>query len=198
MGDFYERFVDVEVDAGEAGPLAERMVEWLVSEGVLTRERSAEGMYSSQVRTGYVPGPRWHEAVSDPSDPGWLPGPVAVLVGRDYHVGGQGADEPDAVVCPGCGKRTVIVDYPESFEPDEEAWRRFREAIAVWKETGEGVLACSTCGVPVRLTDWQFASGFDLGALAFDFWGWPPLSVAFREEFRRRLGHRMEEQMGKL
>ncbi|WP_236076292.1 hypothetical protein [Streptomyces coffeae] len=90
MGDSYERIVDVEVTGEGAGALAERMVDWMVAEGLITRELSGDGVYSLTVDQGYVPGPRWVRAVDDSSDPAWVPGPVAVLVGRDDHVGGRG------------------------------------------------------------------------------------------------------------
>ncbi|MDI3403200.1 hypothetical protein [Streptomyces cavernicola] len=136
--------------------------------------------------------------MADASDPSWLPGPVAVLVGRDYHVGGQGADEAEYAVCPRCRARTVIIDYPEESEPDEEAWQPFREAIATWKKSGEGNTPCAACGVSVPVTEWQWDTNFAVGALAFDFWGWPPFSVGFYATFSRQLGHRTVEHMGKF
>ncbi|NBE50428.1 hypothetical protein [Streptomyces boluensis] len=198
MGDFYERIVDVEVTGEEAGPLAERMVDWMVGEGLITREMSGEGVYSLDVDEGYVPGPNWKQAVADASDPSWLPGPVAILVGRDYHVGGQGSDEAEYAVCPRCRARTVIINYPEEFEPDEEVWQPFRDGIATWKKTGEGNAPCAACGACVPVTEWQWDGNFAVGALAFDFWGWPPFSVGFYERFSRQLGHRTAEHMGKF
>ncbi|MFF2852858.1 hypothetical protein ACFVT5_42215 [Streptomyces sp. NPDC058001] len=198
MGDFFQRIVDVEVTGEETGPLAERMVDWMVNEGLITRELSSEGVYSLTVDEGYVPGPHWARAVTDSSDPDWLPGPVAVIVGRDYHVGGQGEDEAEYAVCPACGTRTVIINYPEEFEADEEVWRPFKDGIAAWKETGEGSAPCSTCGASVPVTEWQWESGFAVGSLAFDFWGWPPLSAGFCARFSQQLGHRTAEHMGKF
>ncbi|MBW5482184.1 hypothetical protein GPJ59_09880 [Streptomyces bambusae] len=198
MGDYFERIVDVEVTGEEAGQLAERMTDWMVAEGLITRELSGDGVYSLTVDKGYVPGPNWARAVADASDPHWLPGPVAVIVGRHYHVGGQGADEAEYAVCPRCGTRTVVIDYPEQFEADEQVWRPFKDAIAAWTETGEGRAPCSTCGASVPVTEWQWDSGFALGALAFDFWGWPPLSTSFRTAFSRQLGHRVAEHTGKF
>lgn len=198
MGDFFERIVDVEVTGEEAEPLAKRMVDWMVAEGLITRETSSDGMYSLTVDDGYVAGPDWERAVADFSDPSWMPGPVAVIIGRDYHVGGQGQDAADSATCPRCDTRTVIINYPEEFEADEEVWRPFRDGIATWKETGAGGVVCSPCGASVPVTEWQFGSGFDLGALAFDFWGWPPLTVDFCVEFSKRLGHRTREQTGKF
>jgi hypothetical protein len=198
MGDFFERIVDVEVTGEEAGPLAERMVDWMVAERLIKREMSSDGVYSLTVDDGYKAGPNWERAVADSSDPSWIPGPVAVIVGRDYHVGGQGEDVADSATCPRCDTRTVIIDYPEEFEADEEAWQPFSDGIAAWKETGEGSVVCSSCGASVPVTEWQFGSGFALGALAFDFWGWPPLSVSFCAEFSKQLEHRTETQMGKF
>ncbi|MCX4823883.1 hypothetical protein OG883_29215 [Streptomyces sp. NBC_01142] len=195
MGDFFQRIVDVEVTQEEAGPLAERMVDWLVAEGVITREMSGDAVYSLTVDEGHVPGPNWARAVSDPS---WEPAPVAVVVGRDYHVGGQGEDEAEWANCPRCDTKTVIIDYPESFEADDEVWQPFEDGIAAWKETGEGSAVCSACGVPVPITEWEWSWGFALGALAFDFWGWPPLDDSFVAEFGKQLGHRTDEHSGKF
>ncbi|MER6981183.1 hypothetical protein [Streptomyces carpinensis] len=197
MGDFFERIVDVQVTGDEAGPLAERMVDWMVSEGLITRETSGDGVYSLTVDQGHVPGPDWVRAVADASDSDRRPGPVAVVVGRDHHVGGQGADDAEYAICPRCRTKTVIIEYPEEFEADEEVWRPFRDGIAAWKETGEGSAPCSACGASVPVTEWQWEPNFAVGALAFDFWGWPPLSAGFCAQFSRRLGHRIVGHMGK-
>ncbi|MFH9470555.1 hypothetical protein ACH4LT_25245 [Streptomyces clavifer] len=198
MGDFFERIVDLEVTGEEAGPLAGRMVDWMADEGLITRETTRDAMYSLSVDVGYVPGPGWARAVADSSDASWIPGPVAVVVGRDHHIGGQGESEADSATCPRCATTTVIIDYPESWEADPEAWQPFLDGIEDWKETGTGTAPCPACGVSSPVTDWEFGPGFALGALAFDFWGWPPLGTRFLADFRRRLGHRTQEQSGKF
>ncbi|MFE1912626.1 hypothetical protein [Streptomyces anandii] len=198
MGDFFERVVDVEVTAEAAGPLAERIIHWLVSEDVITRELSREGVYSPGADSGYVPGREWRRAVADPSDAAWMAGPVAVMVGRDAYVAGQGSDEAEEAVCPRCSHTVVVIDWPDNPEPDEEAWRPFRDALAVWRRTGEASVHCPGCGAAVPVTEWDYGPGFALGALAFDFWDWPPLAEEFRSELRRRLGHRTQEQIGKF
>ncbi|MEV0977602.1 hypothetical protein [Streptomyces sp. NPDC049915] len=147
---------------------------------------------------GNVPGPRWARAVADASDPTWLPEPVAVVVGRHQHVGGQGQDEAAYAVCPRCRTRTVVIDHPQRWEADEAIWRPFREGIAAWEETGEGTAPCSACGARVPVTAWQWEDGFALGALAFEFWGWPPLAPDFLDRFGRQLGHRIAHHMGKF
>ncbi|MFG2075433.1 hypothetical protein [Nonomuraea maritima] len=198
MGDFFERIIDIEVTAEAAGALADQAVDWMVAEGLITRETSSIGMYSLQVDKGYKPGPNWEQACADREDPLWRPGPVAVIVGRDQHVGGQGSDEADSATCPRCDARTVIINYPEEWEPDEEAWQPFSDAIESWKETGDGSVTCPSCGASVPVTEWRFGSGFTLGTLAFDFWGWPPLNIRFHAEMSARLGHTIETQTGKF
>lgn len=198
MGVYYERIVDVEVSAEEAGPLAERMAGWMVAEGLITRETTGELVYSPHADEGYVPGADWARAVADATDPDWMPGPVAVVVGRHHHVGGQGMDEPEYAVCPRCTARTVVIDYPERFEADEAVWKPFREGITAWEETGEGSAPCTACGASVPVTEWEWDSSFALGALAFDFWNWPPLADGFLTEFARQLGHRTVAHVGKF
>ncbi|GAA3980352.1 hypothetical protein GCM10023085_73380 [Actinomadura viridis] len=198
MGDYFERIIDLEVPLQDAGPLADRMVDWLVAEGVLLRETSGDGVYSLGVDEGHLPGPNWERAVHGTPGTTWPPAAMAVIVARDDHLGGQGESEADSATCPRCGTRTVIIDYPESFEADEEAWRPFSEAIDRWKETGEADAPCPACQTSSPVTEWDFGDNFDLGALAFDFWGWPPLADAFYEEFTRRLGHRTARQSGKF
>ncbi|MGW4799716.1 hypothetical protein ACWEPC_45600 [Nonomuraea sp. NPDC004297] len=198
MGDYFERIVDVEVTGEEAGLLADRMVDWLVSEGLITRETSSDGMYSLQVDVGYEPGPNWARAVADSSDPSWIPGPVAVIVGRDSHVGGQGMSEADSATCPRCDTTTVIIDYPNEWEANQQVWQPFSDGIDAWKETGEGSVTCSSCEASVPVTEWLYGSGFALGALAFDFWGWPPLGVSFHAELSEQLRHRIDVHTGKF
>ncbi|MET9914843.1 hypothetical protein ABZZ74_50670 [Streptomyces sp. NPDC006476] len=94
--------------------------------------------------------------------------------------------------------RTVIINSPKVFEADEGVGKPFRDGIASWKETGEGRVPCSACGASVSVTEWRWDSNFAVGALAFDFWGWPPLSVSFCEMLSRQLGHCTVQHMGKF
>ncbi|MFE6923157.1 hypothetical protein ACFVAV_19165 [Nocardia sp. NPDC057663] len=197
VGDYFERIVDLEVTSADAGTLAERMVDWMVSRGWLLREMSGDTMYSLQVDEGYVPGPArsqiTHEWGAD-----WISGPVAVIVGRDAHYSGRGMIEPSSAECPRCAATTVIIDYPQRWEADATVWQPFSDAIDAWKETGAGSATCVSCAVTSPITEWRWADGFALGALAFDFWGWPPLTDEFVTEFGVRLGHRTEHHTGKF
>lgn len=197
MGDFFERIVDLEVTAEQAAALGARMVDWMIARRLLTREMSGEGMYSLGVGKGYVAGPDW-QRVTGEWGADWIPGPVAVLVGRDDHHGGQGEIEPESARCPRCHATTTIIDYPQQWVADPEVWRPFHDGIEAWKQTGSGSVTCTGCGEAAGVTEWGWPSGFALGALAFDFWGWPPLTEKFVTEFRTQLGHQIEHHTGKF
>ncbi|MFF5973859.1 hypothetical protein ACFY7C_20250 [Streptomyces sp. NPDC012769] len=195
MGDYFERVVDTEVSVEDAGVLAARVIDWLVAEGIVTRAMDSSGVYGLYADEGYRPGPHWERAVEDP---GWEPGPLAVVIGRHHHVGGQGQDEAEYADCPRCDARTTFIDYPASFAADEEIWAPFRAAVTTWEQTGSGRAACAACGASSPVTDWRWGDAYALGALTFEFCGWPPLSDTFVEDLGRRLGHRTSRHMGKV
>lgn len=197
MGDYFERIVDVEVSSDGARASAERMVDWMVSRGIVSRETSRQGMYSLQVDEGYVPGPEW-DRIAQQWGEDWIPGPVAVVVGRYAHHPGQGGAAPSAAHCPHCRAVTVIIDYPQRWEADPVVWQRFSHAIEAWQDTGTGAATCASCATTSPITAWHWADDFALGALAFDFWGWPPLTEEFVTEFGARLGHRIVHHTGKF
>ncbi|MGW2660678.1 hypothetical protein ACWCW7_06905 [Nocardia tengchongensis] len=197
MGDYFERIVDLDVTSAEATTLAEHMVDWMVSRRWLLRETSRDAMYSSQVDEGYVPGADWPQ-VTENWGADWIPGPVAVIVGRHDHYSGRGYIEPASAVCPLCQDTTSIIDYPEEWEADPAVWQPFSDAIDAWKQTGTGAAICPSCTAPSPITVWQWADDFALGSLAFDFWSWPPLTEDFITEFAGRLGHRIKHQIGKF
>jgi len=197
VGDYFERIIDVEVAADDAGALAEQTVDWMVSRGWLLRETSRDTMYSLQVDEGYRPGPEWSR-ITQEWGADWMPGPVAVIVGRYPHFAGQGAIEPSAADCPHCRATTVIIDYPQRWEADKAVWQPFADAIDAWRDTGAGAVTCVSCGTASPVTDWEWADEFALGALAFDFWGWPPLTDEFVAELGARLGHRIGHHTGKF
>ncbi len=197
VGDFFERIVDLEVAAADAGALAERMVDWMVSRRWLLRETSRDAMYSLQVDEGYVAGPDWAEIAQNWGED-WIPAPVAVIVGRNAHYAGQGGIEPAAAICPHCAATTVIIDYPQAWEADPAVWQPFSDAIDAWIESGEGSATCASCTTASPITTWRWADDFALGTLAFDFWGWPPLTDEFVTEFTAELGHRTEHHTGKF
>lgn len=197
MGDYFERIVDLDVTAADAEVSAERMLDWMVSRRWLLRETSGDAMYSLQVDTGYLPGPDWQQ-IAHNWGTDFIPAPVAVIIGRHAHYAGQGHIEPGFAICPRCDATTVIIDYPAEWEADPEVWQPFSDAIDAWQQTGTGEVSCRSCRIPSPITAWHWDDGFALGSLAFDFWGWPPLTDEFRTEFATRLGHRIEHHTGKF
>ncbi|MEU4319405.1 hypothetical protein ACFV24_09335 [Nocardia fluminea] len=197
VGDYFERIVDLDVAAADAQASAERMIDWMVSRGWLLRETSGEAMYSLHVDEGYVAGPAWAE-IARGGDVDRMPAPVAVVVGRNAHYGGQGEIAPADAKCPSCGATTVIIDYPQAWEADPAVWQPFSDAIDAWRDSGAGAVTCTSCDTTSPITDWRWPWGFALGTLAFDFWGWPPLTDEFVAEFTARLGHRVDHHTGKF
>ncbi|MGW6621103.1 hypothetical protein ACWF99_07720 [Nocardia sp. NPDC055002] len=197
VGDYFERIVDLDVAVADAEASAGATIDWMVSRGWLLRETSADAMYSLHADEGYVAGPAWATIAQDWGAE-WIPAPVAVVVGRHAHYGGQGEIAPADATCPSCRATTVIIDYPQAWEPDPAVWQPFSDAIEAWEQTGTGAVACTACGTTSAIIDWQWPGGFALGALAFDFWGWPPLTDEFIAEFTARLGHRVEHHTGKF
>ncbi|MEV6280728.1 hypothetical protein [Nocardia sp. NPDC051832] len=196
MGVYCERIIDLEATDADARPLADRVIDWLVTERVLTRELSGDRMYSDHATEGYVPGPHWHHITVEQWN---TPGPVAIALGRNAYAEGQGSDTPEYAKCPACSTNTVIIDYPAGqWEPDRTRWQPFATAISAWHHTGTATAPCPACAATSTITAWQWSSDFTLSTLAFEFWNWPPLTEAFQQELSARLGHPIVRQVVKL
>ena len=191
MGDYFRTIVDLEASPQQAPPLAERVVEWLVAEGIVLAE--AEPGWALG-HPGHPPGPHWGKAVEDAR---WgAPEGLAVYTERTVFHGGQGG--PEAVCCPRCGVTTRLIT--DEWELIDDAWAPFREAIDAWHKTGAAQVDCPACTEAVSLPDWTWADDyFAFAHLGFEFWNWPP----FTEEFRTRIselldGHRTAHVWGKI
>ncbi|MFI5807244.1 hypothetical protein [Streptomyces sp. NPDC051561] len=199
MGDYFQTIVDTEARAEEAPELAARLISKLIEDGIIAAAKDslvytgAEGPGDH----GHGRGPNWVNALH--ADEEWeFSGGVVPLVGRETFLEGQGESEAEYAKCPRCGERTTFIDYPESFEADQELWEPFGQALEAWQEGGSGEVACPSCAVPSPVDEWTWASDFAMGALALDFWNWPQLSDAFVERVGRELGHRVVLISGKL
>ncbi|MFM9446133.1 hypothetical protein [Streptomyces acidiscabies] len=177
MGDRFQVIVDLEAGEAEAARLKERVVGWLVGEGIVMADGS-----------GYAAGPGWARAVDDDWDhePS---GGLAVHVGRGgFH---SGADMPEAAVCPRCAAATTL---------DDDAWSRFSDATQTWHDTGVATVECPACAAPVPVPEWGWAGPpLAFGHLGLEFWNWPDFSDAFRARTTDVLeGHRTAYLWGRL
>lgn len=193
MGDHFQTIVDLQATPRQAAQLAERVVEWLVAEGIVLAERT-DCVLGQPL--GHPPGPNWQRAAA-PEDAGWDPWDgLAVYTGRTVFHGGQG--EPEAVSCPRCGVTTRLTT--DEWDLIEDVWALFGKAIDTWHKTGTAQVECPACADSVPLPDWTWADDwFAFAHLGFEFWNWP----RFTEEFRTRIselldGHRTAYVWGKL
>ncbi|MFM9607952.1 hypothetical protein ACSCBZ_44010 [Streptomyces niveiscabiei] len=177
MGDRFQVIVDLDAGEAEAARLKERVIAWLVGEGIVVADAR-----------GYAAGPGWARAVDDDWDhePS---GGLAVHVGRGaFH---SGADAPEHAVCPSCAARRAL---------DADGWAWVSTAIETWSEAGTATLTCPSCTRTAPLPDWRWDNApFAFGHLGLKFWDWPDLSDAFRARMADVLeGHRTAYLWGKI
>ncbi|MFE0472043.1 hypothetical protein ACFW2V_10515 [Streptomyces sp. NPDC058947] len=193
MGDHFQTIVDLDASPEAAPRLAERVVDWLVAEGIVLAERT--GCVLGQP-LGHPPGPNWARAVA-PEDTRWEPSDgLAVHLGRTVFHGGQGGAE--AVTCARCATTTRLVT--DEWDMIDEAWEPFARAIDTWAGTGAAEVSCPACAHPVPLTDWTWTDDyFAFAHLGLEFWNWPEFTPAFRARISALLdGHRTAYVWGKF
>ncbi len=196
MGDYFQTIVDTEISSADAAPMAARIVEWLVAEGVVGPDRTEPVIGSGPA---YPPGPR-HRAVVDSSgwsEP-WEAGGLEVVTTRAVFDAGQYA-EASGADCPHCGRTTELRDE-ETWDEIPGAWDPFAAAEQAWLADGDAPVRCTHCRAESPLTDWTgMDDAFAYGSLGFTFWGWPDLTPRFLAEFGRRLDrHRTVCIRGKI
>ncbi|MEV5266611.1 hypothetical protein [Streptomyces werraensis] len=193
MGDHFQTIVDLDAGPDEAATYAERGLAWLISEGIVSAERT-DCVLGAPL--GHPPGPNWLRACS-PEDEEWEPSDgMDVEVGRTVFNGGQG--EPEAVTCPRCEVTTRLMT--DTWEPDDEAWAPFGAALRDWDDTGEAEAVCPACAASVPLPEYRWADDyFAFAHLGFEFWNWPEFTEEFLTRFSDALGgHRVRRVWGKL
>ncbi|MFD5476620.1 hypothetical protein [Streptomyces hawaiiensis] len=193
MGDHFQTIVDLDATHADAEPLARRVVDWLVTEGIVLAERT-ECVLGQPV--GNPPGPNWQRAVSDADDEPW--DGLAVHTGRTVFDSGQ--DAPEAVTCPRCEATITLDAEPYDGHPSqpveqpttpgtEAPWARFTTALSTWQDTGSATVDCPACSRSVPLPDWTWTDGrLALGHLGFEFWNWPELTDDIRTRISGLLG----------
>lgn len=182
MGDTFQTVVDRDAGPRDAPRLAERVVEWLVAEGIVLA--TAQAGWALGDDPAHPPGPRWHEAVTHAR---WgSPEGLVVHSARSVFYGDSGGRET-SVTCPRCSAVTGDTSF---LSPAMESWHR----------TGEACPLCPACGAGVPLPEWDWSDDhLAFVHLGFRFWNWPRLDDVFLTRMTRLLdGHRTAYLAGKL
>ncbi|MFI9806481.1 hypothetical protein ACIHEJ_19355 [Streptomyces sp. NPDC052301] len=190
MGDTFQTVVDLDATAAEAPRLATRVLDRLVTEGIVLAERA------DRTFGHHLPGPHWDRAV-DPLDADRQPcDGLTVHIGRTVFHGGQ--DGPEWARCPRCTATTRL--YTDDHDLIDASWEPYARAIGLWHTTGTADVTCPACAVPVPLPDWAWAHDhFAFAHLGFEFWNWPEFTDEFPALIAETLGgHRTVRVWGKF
>lgn len=182
MGDWFQSVVDRDATESEAPQSGILIQQWLVDEGIISRNASACVLGSD---TGYPPGPNYEKAVGGHDDCLNLlaTNGLNIITTRNVFHTGQGGCE---LVCAACTERFEATD----------AWG---DAVGEWYErNGPGSLACPGCGHSQPIDEWEHDPPWGFANLGFEFWNWPPLTEQFVQQFAERLKHRVLLVAGKL
>ncbi len=176
MSDSSQIIVDIEVTLQQATGFAERVRDWLISEGIIEHERS-DSVFGGE---GHRPGKNYGLASEPDADFLTLrTNGVEVEVGRRvFHAGQNGLQ----LRCDACGQDFDL--RPPLNTPSFNA-------VGIWFGGDDTVsFSCPQCGQHKPLTEWRGPWQWGFGNLGFRFWNWPPLSAAFVQSVSRELGYR--------
>ncbi|MGI9421708.1 MAG: hypothetical protein ACR2PA_00770 [Hyphomicrobiaceae bacterium] len=183
MGNHFQTVVDRDATEHEVPELADRVLQWLFDEGIISRKMSQHCVIASE--PGYLPGPKHDKIVteSDPNlmAPGGVNGLEIVTEKTVFHAG----QADIKLVCSSCSGR---FDAPD----------RWGDAVGDWFDGDPGLLPCPACGEVQPITEWKHDPNWAFAYLGFTFWNWPPLTDEFVAKAGYRLGHRVVLVAGKL
>lgn len=185
MSDNYRVIVDPVVSESEAPEFAASILSWLAGDGIVVNEQTDCALGS----LAHAPGPDVDKALADGWEPyAWLlelgVNGMEISIGRKWFWAREFArDGP--VRCPQCDTARQTGD-------------EWSDAIDEWCRTGHALVTCPGCKHASPLPTWKAAPDWAFGHLGFTFWNWPDLREAFVVEFSRRLGHPVEQFIGRL
>lgn len=177
MSDTFQKIGDLDAAADKAAQLADHVLDWLQSEGIVDHA-TADCVLGG---TGYPPGPHCGKALNDPSLGEWLRNTrwtngLSVETGRLVYFGGQTC--PTDPACPHCGAHLNGIDHGD--------------ALGKWMKSGISQRTCPSCQRNSHINDWTMDPQWGIGHLQLCFWNWPPLHPNFRAELATHLGgHRL-------
>jgi hypothetical protein len=176
--------VDCDATLEEAPELAEIVIGWMISEGIVVPTDSKLPGWPKH----YPGGPRLGEWAASPESAGDITRQaegVDIEIGRQVFFNMSADGWPDAI-CPNGHRQPLLKgDF---------------DVVSEWyAATGSARLLCMTCQSAYPAPEWAFEPDFALGNLGFTFWNVPPLSPRLVEQVELLLSpHRVAAVAGTL
>ena len=183
MSDSFQSLAFPDVKQADAEDLASRLLESLVSRGILEPDPNPECALDEE---GYSPGKDIGSALSDQRAGGQLLTlkTNGVVISAEPTVF-SGDEPPETTTCPKCN---------HSFDGGED----FVELIGEWFEGEETTLDCPDCGEASPLEQVETTPPWALAHVGVKFWNWPVLSEQFVGSLVALVGSRAVLVTGKI
>ncbi|WP_433382144.1 tetratricopeptide repeat protein [Streptosporangium sp. CA-115845] len=170
-GDRYQWVADPETSPPESRALAQRVVDWLVSEGVISAEKTATDIY--------LPGSQYATEQGNVSPTG---GTRRLTIHYERVI--CHPMTADFLICPNC-------EYRLPLRKDGLPTRTWSEVIDLadcWSYYRPTQRECVSCGQGAQLQDWLFDTPWVFCNFAICLWNWEPLDLAFVDRLSAHLG----------
>jgi hypothetical protein len=163
MSDDYCWIVDLDATDEDSAQLGERVLAWLVENGVVSSGRTDCVLTGGP---GFPPGPRLAEWVDDPGLVVQILrlnlNGMAMLTGRNVYFSYTEPDDGFRAVCP----QGHVQEPPDDWQ----------YTVGEWQEGGDPGLHCDGCDAAYPIDRWLIEPDVALGRLGFVFWNWVELS----------------------
>ncbi len=199
MSDSFQSLAFPDVKQADAEDLASRLLESLVSRGILEPDPNPECALDEE---GYSPGKDIGSALSDQRAGGQLLTlkTNGVVISAEPTVF-SGDEPPETTTCPKCNHS---FDGGEDFGGEgfggegSDGGEDFVELIGEWFEGEETTLDCPDCGEASPLEQVETTPPWALAHVGVKFWNWPVLSEQFVGSLVALVGSRAVLVTGKI
>ncbi|MBA2892109.1 hypothetical protein HNR30_003450 [Nonomuraea soli] len=171
--DRYQWVADIESDATEANLIALLVIDWLISEGIASRERTSTG--------AHLPGASY--AINQDTSPANHVRRITVHKKRVIcH-----PMKASFLTCPNCRERTPLreADLPA------KAWNELFILAHHWTAGYADQRECASCNECASLEDWQVDPSWIFCHFALCFWNWEPLNPAIVDRLSAHLARHL-------